>query len=272
MSATTLNTEQLMRELDTLKPDFFPLQAHALQEVDLHTKEMYATVLAAVLLVDGKVSATEHRLFGMLLTSLGLEGIQARLFEQACALDSAQLHEFLRVIKDAEAESCFVLDALVLCRVEGQLTHLQTQLLSELLEFLQLPEHELAALIFWVSKILRLPIEIDVPQAGQEQLLITKNRTEDIETYNVGKILISKGDYVAKGQELVTVKNRPTHWVHGVRISVAGKEDDSPKIKSLQNGIIYNISIKQNEEIRIGQVIATIIPFSSATNAWLEFI
>lgn len=265
MTTTTHSTEQLMRELDTLKPDFFPLQAHAIQEVDLYTREMYATVLAAVLLADGKVSATEHRLFGMLLTSLGLDDIQARLFEQACALDNAQLHEFLRVIKEAEAESCFVLDALVLCRVEGQLTHLQTQLLSELLEFLQLPKHELAVLVFWATKILKLPVEIDVPRAAQQQLLITQNETGDIERYNVGKILINKVEKVNKRQDLLALKARLTSWLHS-------GEGRSPKIKSTQDGVIYNISIKRNQEIRIGQVIATIIPFCSATSAWLEFI
>lgn len=262
MSSATLNSELLMRELDTLKSEFFPLQAHALREVDLHTREMYASVLAAVLLVDGKVSAGENRLFSMLLSSLGLDGIQARMFEQACALDSAQLCEFLRVIEEAKAEGCFILDALVLCRIEGQLSDLQTQLLAELLEFLQLPEHELAALVFWASKILRLPVEIEVPKAARQTLLIAGFDGQSIEHYEVEKILINKGECIKKLQAIARIQRSVGMWSFPL----------PEQIESRQDGLVYDISIQKNEETGQNRMIGSILPFSSSTKVWLEFI
>ncbi|WP_423709291.1 hypothetical protein [Undibacterium sp. WLX3042] len=272
MSGSTLNTKHLIRELDALKPDMFPLHPHALSKADLYIKEMYARMLAAVLLVDGKVSETEHRLFGMLLRSLDLLQSQATFIEQAVALDSAQLRAFMRVIKETKAESCFVVDALVLCRVEGQLSNLQTQLLTEFLDFFQLPEHEVAALLFWVAKILNLPVEIDIPETALQKLSIKQFKDSNINLteYSLGKIYVQRGEYVTAGQKVVRlILNRDQRILH---FSLSSQEQVRPVIESNYAGLVYSVHLKIGDALKANQTIAMILPFNSATNAWLEFI
>lgn len=155
---------QLLRDADVLKLELFPLPPHFAAIRDEHVRMSYASVLAATLLANQRVSETEGRLFGMLLASLGLAGRQDAVWQQAASLNQVSLRDFLRMAKLHQLASCFLLDALVLCRLDGPLSQGQLQLLTEMAELL-LPEDELLVLTFWAAKVLGLPFDAPLPDS-----------------------------------------------------------------------------------------------------------
>ena len=164
MTTVPFNLQRLLREVDSLKAEQFPLPSHYVARFDEHTRESYATLLAAMLLAGGEVSANASRLFTLLLTSLGLGSIQAWLFEQANQLDQNQLKQFLRIAETEKLGPCFVLDALILSRLDTPISDAQSLLLSELVALLQVPEKELPVLSYFASKVLGLPFEHELSE------------------------------------------------------------------------------------------------------------
>ncbi len=166
MTTVPFNLQRLLREVDSLKAEQFPLPSHYVARFDEHTRESYATLLAAMLLAGGEVSANASRLFTLLLTSLGLGSIQAWLFEQANQLDQNQLKQFLRIAETEKLGPCFVLDALILSRLDTPISDAQSLLLSELVMLLQVPEKELPVLSYFASKVLGLPFQNELSEDG----------------------------------------------------------------------------------------------------------
>ena len=164
MTTVPFNLQRLLREVDSLKAEQFPLPSHYVVRFDEHTRESYATLLAAMLLAGGEVSANASRLFTLLLTSLGLGSIQAWLFQQANQLDQTQLKQFLRIAETEKLGPCFVLDSLILSRLDTPISDAQSLLLSELVALLQVPEKELPVLSYFASKVLGLPFEHELSE------------------------------------------------------------------------------------------------------------
>lgn len=115
-----------------------PLPQHFITSQDQHTRELYTTLLAAVLLSDGHVSEPRSRLFGMLLQSMQLEPVPARFFELAQQLDATKLKQAIHAINHQDQQCAFVIDALILARLDSPLGQMQVELLAELLGFFEL--------------------------------------------------------------------------------------------------------------------------------------
>lgn len=155
---TALNLAQLLRDADTVRLEQQGLPAHFAAECDAHTRETYATFLAALLLLKGEVSTTESRLFKLLLGALKLGAdSQAKLFAQAQQLDQAQLIEFCRLAKASKLTLSFILDALILCRLDSPLSTEQSQVLSEWVDVLEMDANSLPMLSKLAAEVLGLP-------------------------------------------------------------------------------------------------------------------
>lgn len=133
---SNFNTSGLLQALDRIKPDLKPLPQHFITCQDQHTRELYATLLAAVLLSDGQVSEPQSRLFGMLLQSMQLEPVPARFFELAQQLDAGQLKDAIRGIQPVKES--FAVDALILARLKSPLHQQQLQMIAELFDALDM--------------------------------------------------------------------------------------------------------------------------------------
>ena len=276
MPTETFDLQRLLREADALKPEFFPLRAHYAASCDQHTRETYATLLAALLLSDGTISAAESRLFGMLLTALELGHIQVRLFEQAHTLSQNSLREFFRLVKTEELAQCFVLDALILCRLDGPLSEGQSKLLSELVEFLQLAEDDLPVLTFWASKVLGLPFEKELPENRLISVLAkTSSRRfppQLMSGFNshlvlseiiffVEKIYIHEGQMVSKKQKILDSNEiKDSSYVYSLIAT------------SHVSGMIYKILFPTGGKFNEPAIVAKIVPISSACNVWLDVL
>lgn len=276
LPTTVLNNAKLWRDVDALKPEFFQLRTHALAQRDLHTREIYATVLAAILLVDGQVSENESRLFGMLVTSLQLGDIQGRLFQQASGLNKDGLREFFRMIGEAKAESCFVLDAFILCRIDGNLSEQPAQLLAEFLEFFQLPDHELEVLIFWASKILGFTFQGGVSDLVLKHLYLnwpSNIKIKPDEKIRVIDVLFSKGEFIRQKDDFLLCETKPVQIVGTWNVQI-NQNPERWNVKSSFSGLVYEILVnieqccKPSKEFKI----ASIVPLHMATLPWMEFI
>ena len=162
-SVFPLNLPALLNDLVALKQDRFPQKLHFAVKCDEHSRETYATLLAALLLNGGQISAGQSGVFKMLLNSLQLEDIQPKLFERAQTLNQDALREFLRVVDQNGLAISFFMDALVLCRLDAPLTDGQHQLLSELADLLHMLEDDLAVIANLAAIALGLPCTSDIP-------------------------------------------------------------------------------------------------------------
>lgn len=154
----TLNLAQLLRDADAVRLEQQGLRPHFAAECDAHTRETYATLLAALLLLKGEVSATESRLFKLLLGALKLGAdSQAKLFAQAQQLDQAQLIEFCRLTEANKLTLSFILDALILCRLDSPLSAAQSEVLSEWADTLSVNSKQLSMLGKLAAEVLGLP-------------------------------------------------------------------------------------------------------------------
>lgn len=152
-----LITSNLLKDLDQLKLERYPLPAHYAMKADSHAREVYAVFLAGVLLSGERISDNQTRLFQMLLASLSLENSQASLYERAKKTDQDLLREFFRIIDEHDLAQSFLVDAVVLCRIEHELTEQQVILFSEIADSLKITIHQMDELMALVAIILGLP-------------------------------------------------------------------------------------------------------------------
>ncbi len=154
-----MNLNQFLNSLDAHKPAAQPLPPHQAQqdECDEHTRLTYALMLASVLHTRPPITEAQARVFDLLLGSLGLASIQAKLFAEAQTLEESALLEARRVFTEHRLTQVFLLDVLVLERLRGPLDEESLKLLSELADFLLLNETQMHALSSMASHILGLP-------------------------------------------------------------------------------------------------------------------
>lgn len=132
--STSFSTSLLLQKLDRMKPELKPLPTHYIASQDQHTRELYATMLAAVLLAKGQVSEPETRLFGMLLQSMQIEATTAKFFELAQQIDEKQLKRFFTDV--SKVKDSFLIDSIVLARLSDELSEDQSHLFAEMFDIL----------------------------------------------------------------------------------------------------------------------------------------
>lgn len=183
------NTSGLLQALDRIKPELKPLPQHFITSQDQHTRELYATLLAAVLLSDGQVSEPQSRLFGMLLQSMQLEPVPARFFELAQQLDAGQLKCAIRGIQPIGQS--FTLDALILARSSTPLHQQQLQLIAELFDALDIGQ-EIASITEATAFALGLS---DKPESSEINVGITSKSPvlQELWSHSEAGYLFNKG-------------------------------------------------------------------------------
>lgn len=155
--------QNLVQMLHNMKPDFFPLPEHSARACDAHTRERYLTLLTALALQDKKVSENESRLIRLLQDSLGLEVRLSALFEQAGNLDEEGLKDFFRAMGEADLHKSFLLDGLILCRLDGPLNPGALEVLAHLAELFAVEGEELKILVGLSCHILGIQNETPIP-------------------------------------------------------------------------------------------------------------
>jgi len=109
-----------------------PLPVHILADHPEHVRQCYAFLLTSVLSVQGAPSEAQSRLLRLLLDALKLGDIRATLFEQAKAMDERTLLEAAQVIHEAGFARHWLVDMLVLLRLEVPIDEELSSLIGEL--------------------------------------------------------------------------------------------------------------------------------------------
>lgn len=261
-----VNTSKLIQALDRLKPELQPLPAHYAATHDAHTREIYATVLAAVLMAKGEVKESESRLFNMLLQSLGLGGQAAKFLNQASELDADGLRNFFRTITTDDLKSAFLVDTLILSRIDSPMGDSQCQLVSEIIDaFNSQNKVKLASLI--ASKVLGFPV--DIKELGTlHSIKVTENYSEHKEyRKKVARLRYNVGSLIGKNENLIDMKY---YGYYEGRVSNITGNYNGAQVPV--EGILLNYAVSVDSEFKHGDVIAYIFNTPSYAAVWNEFL
>lgn len=146
----------LIKDMDELQLKRRPLQPHAISALSKTQKQLYITMLVAIL-INQNISKAQSRLLTMLLDSMSLNSKPAQLYDEVTLLGKAELQTFCELCDEHALAPCFLMDVLVLCRLDTSLNHDQQRSIAELVSLLAIPEHTL-------SDILHLANEVISPQ------------------------------------------------------------------------------------------------------------
>ena len=142
----------LLEKLDAIMPELQPLAPHCMASADLHSREHYAMLLAALLQTGNTVSEAQSRVFSMLLASMQLPGTPAKYLQWAANVEQAVLKEALLVCQaNQDCAAALLLDATILMRLTGRLNKEQQQTLSSTFNLLRVDEKELLEILAYVQ-------------------------------------------------------------------------------------------------------------------------
>lgn len=164
MTSCTVNLPQLLADLEALRIEALPLEEHSLAHFDTHAREAYATQLATLMLIESNPSDNQARLFNQLLDALQLgSDASPRLLQLAQQTSQQSLREFLKLVEEHRLEASFIVDGLVLCRLDSPLTETQSQVFSEYTQLMQVQETDLARYAHLAAQVLGLPSDYELP-------------------------------------------------------------------------------------------------------------
>lgn len=260
----------LIRDVDKAIVKLQPLGEHFAATRDEHVRERYAVVLAAVVLMEGEVSETRARLLGMLVQALGLETSLAGLFEQAQQLDTDGVFESLQLIRAQGIRESFLLDAMILLRLDAALTDEQSALLSGLFQALDMSDEEVPALTFWVSRILGLTGEYEISKKDfryvkfhDESGMLSLNKWASQKKHLVVQHLIEPNSFAGNGDCIAKIVEV------GPRGGFLGEH---AKIAMPQDGIITEHCLSSQDKVEPGSKILIFLPIAAYTSVWHEFL
>lgn len=154
-SIPTNIASKLKTKLSNVKPLLDPLPASYLADkLDDHNKNIYATLLSAVVLSKGSITDNESRMLSMLLSRLGLDGDISRYFSQIDDISENQILEFAKVLNNDDERLSFIFDCLLASRCDKPLTNEQVEVINDLCNLWKFSENDIHLMVFWVSEIL----------------------------------------------------------------------------------------------------------------------
>ncbi|VWX31086.1 hypothetical protein ENHY17A_350007 [Moraxellaceae bacterium 17A] len=154
-SIPTNIASKLKTKLSNVKPLLDPLPTSYLADkLDDHNKNIYATLLSAVILSKGSITNNESRMLSMLLSRLGLDGDISRYFRQIDDISENQILEFAKVLNNDDKRLSFIFDCLLASRCDKPLTNEQVEVINDLCNLWKFSENDIHLMVFWVSETL----------------------------------------------------------------------------------------------------------------------
>lgn len=144
--------QPLKEQLDNLIPKLRQIDNHALSNVDAHTKELYMTLLAAIAFEDRKLEQREEHYLQTLCNSVkdvDYENIQRRIDKIGDTLE-----ESLKAIEENKLAVWLFIDALIICRIDSEITEKESKLLGSLADSLKLTPKEVSLCLKMATVIL----------------------------------------------------------------------------------------------------------------------
>lgn len=144
---------RLLNDMDEEQIQRHPLQPHGIVGLKEDEKRLYATFLAT-LLIDQPISTSQSRLLMMLLDSMKLSIQLPDLYVSVAEVDKTKLQAFLKLADEKALSPVFLMDALVLCRLDKSLTENQAKSLAEFVSLLSVDDAMLVDIVHLSNKVL----------------------------------------------------------------------------------------------------------------------
>lgn len=138
-----------------------PVANHALLKSAQRTRELYAALLAALLLSGDAVSEAQQQVFDLVLQSLRLEPVAVQAFKLAKKLQATQLNQLLNALKKPEQQTALLLDTLILVRLDAVPNTTQADLLTQIWRVFHCRSETLARIAAVAAMGLGLPYDKD---------------------------------------------------------------------------------------------------------------
>lgn len=134
--------QPLKEQMDNLIPKLRQIDNHALSKADVHTKQMYMYLLAAIAFEDRKVSDKEKRYLQALCN--GIKEIEYKTIISGIDRIGDNLEYTLKVLEQNNLGLWLFIDALILCRLDSEITEKESELLGSLADSLKLTLKEVS--------------------------------------------------------------------------------------------------------------------------------
>ncbi|MCG8147152.1 MAGE domain-containing protein [Moraxella sp. PS-22] len=263
----------LKNKIANVKPLLDPLPASYLtNKLDDHNKNIYATLLSAVILSKGSITDNESRMLTMLLQRLNIEGDISRYFSQIDNLSEQQILEFAKTLDNDEKRLSFIFDCLLASRCHNPLTKEQIEVINEICNWWKISDHEIHLMVFWVSEVLGITNNL----SGDRDEIIDSpvaSYTEFPEQplSNI-KFKVSIGDFCLKNTKLATGVKQPKHKT-GISLGQVmiqrreyELEDKNQEIKLSQTGLITDYGVINKKYIYY-----YLIPLPDYLSVWQDY-
>lgn len=146
MAEMRTSLDAFLATLDDLQVLREPLQPHVISQLPDPEKKLYATLLT-MLITNQPINDGQVRLFGMLLSSMGLEPDLQPLYANIQNIDKASVLKFCQMCDTHDLAISFLMDALTLCRLDNALSESQVKSISELINLLKLDATDLIGVL-----------------------------------------------------------------------------------------------------------------------------
>ena len=266
---TDQSINNLMDFLDVAKLKLNPLPtSYIADKADEYLKNLYATMLASVLVANGMISDNENRLFRLLLDSIGLEGETNSFISNVNHLTQNQALDFAKGLDTDDKRLNFIFEILMLARINSPLNDKQLNLINELCNVWSLKNEDLAELDFWIKKILGLEIDKSKPS---NFLKVLRMSFPNAKYYKIDETFIGLNSFIQLNEKILKLKRMTSdeilekfHKKGGKLLAVEKiNEANTDTIISFATGLLWQIYKDEEELIWI-----SILPLPSYLNSW----
>lgn len=263
------NNQLLLYKLDRIKLAMNPLPVHLLAKRDLHLRHSYAALLAAMLLAKGGAQESEIRLFELLLRSMGLEQGPAKFMDLAGQQDESALLNFFQDFTKEEWHLSFILDALLINRIDAPLEEVVCSAVAECLTIWRVSDKNIKKIIAVARVVLGLGTEsikgIDCIKIKNEVSMNPWGVSAAID-YKVFEVYSVPGNFVLEDERilgLVSAKSK--------RSSESTRPADQV-IFAPKEGVVIDIHVQPGDVLKTAQPVAEIFPLPKFALHWKDVI
>lgn len=223
------------------------LNPHFAANLDRHSRETYARLLAGLLIAGGAVSESQSQAFKALLNTMKLDDIRINLFTQAKNLDQNELLECHRILKEHGLAKHCLLDALILCRLSKPLEESQICLFTNMADYMEITQKETGSIASFAGYILGLHDRTDyryrdIPNYSVWDKFIYKTLKEkDIKNDIDGGYFILKKGIIIKKPFLLKNSVILFKGGHSIRFeNITSKPEERIAHLVIQNSIFFS--------------------------------
>lgn len=150
----TKSIENLKVYFNEIKPRLFPFEEHPMGKENLYLKEIYVALLCSISAYDGEISSEETILIKRIINGISLTTSFAQIVKLGIEITPKTVEDFVESFSGKPIAYNFFVDALLLAASEGVIHDKEIELISEIMELLQISPNEAQLIVKLVTSII----------------------------------------------------------------------------------------------------------------------